>query len=201
MDDKGEIREKVEEEKKEEESVETSGGAEPQEAKDPLEELRAQLEQLEKAYAELQDKYIRLYAEFDNYKKRIAKEREENLKYSNESLLRELLPVLDNLENALKHAKDGGEFFPFVEGVRLTFNQFLSILYKFGVERIDSLNEKFNPMRHEAVDYIEKEGEDGIVIEELRKGYTYYNRLLRPSLVIVSKSPKREDLSKEKESE
>lgn len=204
MDHNEEINEKGDTElkaDKENESAVISETQEPQETQDPVEALRAQLGQLEKAYAELNDKYIRLYAEFDNYKKRMAKEREENLKYSNEMLLKELLPVLDNLENALKHAKDGGENYPFVEGVRLTLNQFLSILQKFGVERIDSLNEKFDPLRHEAVDYIEKEGEDGIVVEELRKGYTYHKRLLRPSLVIVSKSAKTQDLSERKESD
>lgn len=139
--------------------------------------------------AELKDKYLRLYAEFENYKKRVQKDKEDLIKYGNETFLFEILPVLDNLEMALKHSEnnvsDG-----LLKGVEITLKEFLRIIEKFGMVPISALGKPFDPALHHAMSQIEKEDvEDKTVIEEFRKGYMLGDKVLRPSLVAVSKKP------------
>jgi len=139
----------------------------------------------------LNDKYLRLYAEFDNYRKRVNKEKEDLARYGNESLLYELLPAIDNLELALKHAscdpKTG-----VVEGVEITLKELQRTLEKFGLVRIESLGKKFDPSVHHAMVQVEREDmEDKMVAEELRPGYLLNDKVLRPSLVAVSVHPKK----------
>ena len=139
----------------------------------------------------LNDKYLRLYAEFDNYRKRVNKEKEELTRYGNESLLYELLPAIDNLELALKHAscdpKTG-----VVEGVEITLKELQRTLEKFGLARIESVGKKFDPSVHHAMVQVEREDmEEKMVAEELRAGYLLYDKVLRPSLVAVSVNPRK----------
>lgn len=139
------------------------------------------------------DKYLRLYAEFENYKKRVYKDKEEILSYGNESLLYELLPVIDNLEMALKHATP--EAAGLAQGVEITLKEFLKVIEKFGVVPITALGEKFNPELHHAMTQVQRDDVDeNIVVEEYRKGYIMRDKTLRPSLVAVSK--KMEDSKK-----
>ncbi|MEW6162026.1 MAG: nucleotide exchange factor GrpE [Nitrospirota bacterium] len=149
---------------------------------DEKERLTAELQ-------ELNDKYLRLYAEFENYKKRVNKDREELVKYGNESLLYELLPVIDNLEMALKHASNnvsGG----LVQGVELTLKELQRTMEKYGVTPIEATGRPFDPLVHHAMTLVEREDiEEKIVVEEFRKGYMFRDKVLRPSLVAVSKKP------------
>ncbi len=143
------------------------------------------------ALKELNNKYLRLYAEFDNYKKRVNKDREELARYGNESLLYELLPAIDNLELALKHAscdpKTG-----VVQGVEITLKELQRTLEKFGLTKIEAAGKKFDPSVHHAMVQVEREDmEEKMVAEELRAGYLYRDKVLRPSLVAVSTKPKK----------
>jgi len=154
--------------------------------------LRAELEQKNSEIKAAQDKQLRAYAEMDNYKKRMARDQMEQLRYANEKLLKELLPVLDNLERALSHIKDSPERSPWMEGVELTYRQCLEVLKKFGVTPVASLGEPFDPSRHQAVTYLDTNAlPENHVAEELQKGYLYHERVLRPSMVAVARKPSR----------
>ncbi|MFZ6016521.1 MAG: nucleotide exchange factor GrpE [Nitrospirota bacterium] len=160
----------------------------------------AQVDEKERLTTELQamnDKYLRLYAEFENYKKRVNRDKEELLKYGNENLLYELLPIIDNLEMALKHSSNetstglsasGG----LVQGVEITLKELLRTLEKFGLTPIEAIGKPFDPLIHHAMTLVEREDiEEKIVVEEFRKGYMFRDRVLRPSLVAVSKKTER----------
>jgi molecular chaperone GrpE len=149
--------------------------------------------QLSAELQEMNDKYIRLYAEFDNYRKRVNKDREELIKYANEGIIYQLLPVIDNLEMALKHSNDNTSS-GLVQGVENTLREFLRTLEKYGLTPIEAVNKPFDPSLHEAMCVIErKDIEDNLVVEEFRKGYIFKEKVLRPSLVSVSKRPKDKD--------
>lgn len=138
---------------------------------------------------ELKDKYLRIYAEFENYKKRVAKDREELIKFSNESLIFELLTSLDNLEIAIQHAEDGSAE-GLVEGVRNTLRGFYRTLEKFGLRHIEAEGRPFDPEVHHAISQVERDDiDEKMVVEELRKGFMYNDRVLRASLVSVSTRP------------
>ena len=139
---------------------------------------------------ELNNKYLRLYAEFDNYKKRVNKDKEELIKYGNESLIYELLPIIDSLELALKHAQEESQA-GIVQGVEMTLKELQRTLEKFGISRIEAAGKKFDPSIHHAMTQVERENiEANMVAEELRAGYLYRDKVLRPSLVSVSVKPK-----------
>lgn len=138
---------------------------------------------------EINDKYVRLYAEFENYKKRINKDKEDLVRYGNESLIFELLPVIDNLEMALKHSShdlNAG----IMHGVEITLKELQRVLEKFGLIPIDASGKPFDPTVHHAMTQIERDNvEEKTVVEEFRKGYMLQDKVLRPSLVAVSKKP------------
>jgi len=140
---------------------------------------------------DLKGKYLRLYAEFENYKKKVQKDKEEFIKYSNETMAYELLPVIDNLEMALKHAGEGYSdeaSSALAQGVQNTLRELYRTLEKFGVSAIEALNQPFDPSYHHAMSQIPRSDvENNTVVEEFRKGYTYKEKVLRPSLVAVSK--------------
>ena len=152
----------------------------------------APVDEKDRLTAELQEmnnKYLRLYAEFDNYKKRVNKDKEELVKYGNESLLYELLPVIDNLEMALVHASNNVSS-GLVQGVEITLKELQKILEKFGLIAIEANNKPFDPLVHHAMTQNERDDiDEKIVVEEFRKGYMLRDKVLRPSLVAVSKKP------------
>ena len=155
-----------------------------------IEELDKQLEAKDESIKELQAKMLYLQAEFENFKKLKIKEKQEVLKYGNETLLQELVPVIDNLEMALAHATHADDIKVIVEGVKITLNQFLKVLEKSGVERIEALGTKFDPNLHEALYQEERDDvEPDMVVSEVQKGYLLNGRLVRPSRVSVSKKP------------
>lgn len=132
------------------------------------------------------DKWMRAVAEFENYKKRSIQERSKFQKYRNEELLRDLLPVMDNLERAIA-ASDAKSAGPLLDGVKMTANMFKDVLSRFGVKPIESVGGPFNPEFQEAIATLNDPGRDtNSVIEELEKGYMYQDRLLRPAKVVVS---------------
>ena len=167
-----------------------SADAEPTSLEQEVQSLKAEREQKTGELRSAQEKLLRLYAEVENYKKRAARDQMEQLRYANEKLLKELLPVLDNLERALGHIKDSPERSPWAEGVELTYRQCLEVLKKFGVTAISSVGEPFDPNRHQAVTYLDThEHPENHVAEELQKGYLYHERVLRPSMVAVARKP------------
>jgi molecular chaperone GrpE len=147
----------------------------------------------DKAQAEAKEQYdrlLRVSADFDNYKKRVAKEKADLTRYGNEELIKALLPVIDNLERALEHAAGAGEQGGIREGVEMTLQQFSQILRRFGITPISAAGERFDPTRHEAVmEQATAEHDPGHVVAELEKGYLLNDRLVRPAKVVVAKAP------------
>jgi molecular chaperone GrpE len=144
----------------------------------------------DKSYKDLYQRYVRLAADFENYKKRLAKEKADVITYGNEELIKALLNVLDNLERALTHSEGPEEDTGAVlEGVKLVHKQFLSLLEKFGVEAVPAgRGQEFDPRVHQAIDRVDSHDvEPGHIISEMLRGYTLKERLLRPALVSVSK--------------
>lgn len=134
-----------------------------------------------------QEKYMRLYAEFENYKKRALKDKDEIVNYANERLILDLLPSLDNLETALKHA-DNGKDNGIVEGVEMTLRELYRMLEKFGLNRIETDGQPFNPEFHHAVSQVERDDMDEMmIVEEFRSGFMFKDKVLRASMVSVSK--------------
>lgn len=153
---------------------------------------RELIEHMKREMEDLKEKYIRLYAEFENYKRMAAKEKEEIIKYSNEALISDLIPSLDNLEMAIKHAEEANS--GLLEGVKLTLKEILRVLERAGLSQIDSYMKPFDPLYHEAMSMVEREDLDEMtVVEEFRKGYMYKDKVLRPSLVAVSKKPEKKE--------
>jgi len=137
----------------------------------------------------LQDRYLRLAAEFENYKKRAQRDQEEYSQYANERLLKALLPVLDNLQRALQHADHSHNTNGLVQGLELTCKQYLDIVSRFGVRPIPSVGLPFDPAVHQAVATVEAKGHvPNTVMEELEKGYYFHDRVLRPATVTVAAS-------------
>jgi molecular chaperone GrpE len=155
-----------------------------------IEALQKSLEEKELAAKALHEKMLYFQAEFENFKKQKAKEKEETLKFGNEVLVKELIPVVDNLEMALDHASKTEDYKGIQEGVQITLNQFLKVLGKAGIARVEALGRKFDPNLHEAFYQEEREDiEPGTVVSELQKGYLLNGRLVRPSRVSVSIKP------------
>jgi molecular chaperone GrpE len=153
---------------------------------------QALTEQLNAAQAEAlenRDHYLRARADLDNFRKRAQREKEDLLKFSNETILRELLPVIDNLERALQHAAVDGEK-GLLQGVELTLGQFGKVLEKFNVVAINAVGEIFDPARHEAMGQVESaEQPPNTIVQLLQKGYLLNDRLLRPAMVLIAKAP------------
>ncbi|MEK7881065.1 MAG: nucleotide exchange factor GrpE [Deltaproteobacteria bacterium] len=159
-----------------------------------MKNLRDALEAKDKECAEALDKFMRKCADFDNYKKRVEKEKASLLEFANESFAKELLIFPDNLERALHHSREGADNGLQVEalrsGVELTLKCIHDVFKKFGIEPVIALGKKFDHSRHETLGFEEtSESEDGTIMKEVQKGYMFRERLLRPSLVIVAKNP------------
>jgi len=166
-----------------------------------LKEVTEQLEQTngsgEKNAQETSDKYVRLYADFENYRKRVNKDKEDLIRYGNESLIYELLPALDSLDLALKHAS-GADRSGLVQGVEMTLKELLRTLEKFGLTRIEAAGKPFDPALHHAMIQVEREDiDEKMVAEEMRPGYLYRDKVLRPSLVAVSVKPAKNAVGQE----
>ncbi len=177
----------------------TSGPSpENSESQQELEQLRAKVAELEG----MRERFVRSAADFENAKKRLARDKEEFVKYSQETLLRDLLPVLDNFERALAHIPAGadGPAKAVLTGVQMVFKQMTEILKSQGLKRIVSIGEDFDPHKHEAVGYVHDKGKENVVVEEVEPGYSLHDRLLRAAKVRVrGASPQNQNAEEEKQ--
>ncbi len=172
---------------------ETTEGPEVQE--DPVEEvsqeelLKAKIEELEAANAELKDQMLRRQAEIDNFRKRLIRDKEDAIQFANENLMRDLLTFLDNMERAIAACKQGGDVKSLIEGLEMTQSQLMSTLDKnWGLKAIESVGQEFDPSLHEAcMMAIDENLEKETVLEEFQKGYTLHDRVIRPSKVKIGK--------------
>ncbi len=170
--------------------------------KESIAELEAALSKAKEEARENYDRFLRSAAELENYKKRVAKEKADLIRYGNEELLKALLPVIDNLERALGHARGKGNEEGIRGGVEMTLQQFLQILQRFGVTPISAEGERFDPARHEAVmEQATDAHAPGHVISELERGYLLNDRLVRPAKVVVAKAPEGTGANTESETE
>ena len=162
-----------------------------QEGKDTeqaLENQQKKIEELENELKEFKDKYLRLAAEFDNYKKRMARQFETIVKTANDELILEIIDIFDNFERALNAAKSSEDFASFHKGIEMIFKQLKEILQKRGLQRIEALNTEFDPNFHEAISQIEvKDKPSNMVVEEIQAGYLLGDRVIRAAKVVVSK--------------
>ena len=151
--------------------------------------LQNKVDELEKANAELKDQMLRRQAELENYRKRLIRDKEEAVQFANESLIRDILGFLDNMDRALAAAKNGGDLNALIEGFSMTQNQLLSTLDKnWGLKEIESVGKEFDPSLHEAcMMAVDGSLEKETVLEEFQKGYTLHDRVIRPSKVKIGK--------------
>jgi|WetSurMetagenome_2_1015567.scaffolds.fasta_scaffold00417_18 molecular chaperone GrpE len=138
---------------------------------------------------QLQDRILRMAAEMENTRKRLDREKSDSISFANEGLMRGLLPVIDNLERALQHGENDPNCRGLIEGVSMTLKSFGDVIGKYGCVPFDSVGKAFDPNYHEAVMQQESsEHPEKTVLQELQRGYTLHDRLLRPAMVIVSKA-------------
>jgi molecular chaperone GrpE len=136
------------------------------------------------------DLALRSQADFENYKKRAAREKEEAIKYANSALLERLIAIVDNFELGLEAARSGGEDSPVFSGMSMVLKQLMDFLAEQGLEPIDATGQKFDPNLHEAIAHEPSEQfPEGTVVRQTRRGYRMKDRLLRPSSVVVSSGP------------
>ena len=181
---------KVTEEHSRPKSSEADEEIKPKAGKEEKIDWEARFKEKEKEAQENYDRYLRLSAELENYKKRAEKEKGETYKFANENILKDLLPVLDNLERALEHGRESGNLKALLDGIELTHKSFWTVLEKYGITRIEAMGEEFDPNHHEAV-MVQEDAQKpaGQVISQLQIGYRLHNRLVRPAMVVVSKKP------------
>ena len=155
---------------------------------DPVKILEKDLLDAKNELTEQKDKFIRLQAETDNFRKRLSREKEEFSQYANERLFKELLPIFDNFQRALEDPSN--DIKSLKEGLEMILKQFSSFLEKEKVAPIEAIGEKFDPMIHEVLTSEESsEHEENTIISQFVKGYTINNRVIRPSQVVISKKP------------
>lgn len=154
-----------------------------------LEQKVAALEKAEKEKKENWDRYLRAAADLENLRKRQKRELEDAKFEMKNKVLKEMLPVVDNLERAIEHATAQAGTNPIVEGVQLVLRQFTTAFERLDVAAIDAMGQPFDPNLHEAISQQESDAPPGTVVQVLQRGYRAGDRLLRPSLVVVAKAP------------
>lgn len=169
------------------ESTETDSMEEGLSLEEQLQEKVAENEKLKAELDEAKNKVLRAHADFDNLRRRTNKELEDSRKYRSQSLLDDLLPVLDNFERALQVESNDDNTNSILKGMNMVYNQLLEAAKKEGLEEIEAVGKEFDPNFHQAVMQVEDENhESNIVVEELQKGYKLKDRVLRPTMVKVS---------------
>ena len=153
-----------------------------------VEALRAQLADKDKEIAELKDKYLRTLADTENARKRVRQQSEESVRIQREAILRDLLPIIDNLERALAASREGTDAKTIVDGVEMTVRALIDFLRAQGVTPVQSVGQAFDPNRHEAVDHVASQTHPpNTVVDEFHRGYLIGDRVLRPARVSVAK--------------
>jgi molecular chaperone GrpE len=141
----------------------------------------------------LNDRYLRLAAEFENYKRLAQRDQRDQAKFANETLLKDLIPIVDNLQRAVDFSKTSPGSDQLTQGVQLTLKQFLETLSKFGVRQVSSVGEPFDPARHQAVAKIESDEQpENTILQEHQPGYLLHDRIVRPAMVTVAAAPREE---------
>lgn len=164
--------------------------AEMESGEAPKEDHEALLARKDEEIKQMQDRVLRMAAEMENTRKRLERERTEGICFANESLIHQILPVVDNLERAVQHGESEANVQDLLEGVRMTLKGFIDTLTRFGCSPFESVGKGFDPNYHEAVMQEENaQYPENTVIREFQKGYTLNERLLRPAMVVVSKAP------------
>lgn len=152
--------------------------------------LEAEVAALREELRQANDRWLRERADLENVKKRAARERADTIRFATENLLKDLLPVVDNLERAVEHARSGGDGQSLAEGVGLVLKALLDVLERHGVTRVAAKGAAFDPAHHEAMAHVEtSEHDPNVVVEEHQRGYRLNDRLLRPALVSIAKPP------------
>lgn len=165
-----------------------SSEAEPVEEQMQSEET---LESLREKYNDLEDRMLRMAADYDNYRKRMARQMEDTVKYANDRIFSELIEVLDNFERALQHAREDSDSSAILKGTEMIYNQLAGILTKYDIKPIEAVGKPFDPQLHEAMMQVQTdEHPEGIVAMEMGKGYVQGNRVIRHSKVGVSSGKK-----------
>lgn len=186
------MEEELERQTSSEEEVGESGGevvADTASKQETGEEgLAAQLTKVREEARDIEDRMFRLAAEFENYKKRMQRERETMMKYAEENILKELLPSLDNLERAIEQGRNADDAAVLLEGVEMTYKGLMTALEKVGLKPLSGVGEQFDPNFHEA---LAMEPSDdvpaNVILQEYQKGYMFKDRLIRAAKVVVSK--------------
>ena len=161
----------------------TSAPTSTEDGDDPMASMQADLDRF-------RDLALRSQADFENYKKRAAREKDEAIKYANSALLEKLIPIVDNFELGLEAARAEGEKSPVFSGMSMVLKQFMDFLKENGLQPIDATGQKFDPNLHEAIAHEPSdEFPEGVVVRQTRRGYRMKDRLLRPSSVAVSRGP------------
>ncbi|MBB3108964.1 molecular chaperone GrpE [Paenibacillus phyllosphaerae] len=179
----------VTEEQIQEETLETAEPVSADEAQAEQGDLAedSRIAELTKLAEENQQRYLRAQADFDNFRRRTQKEKEELAQYASMKLITQLLPVVDNFGRALEAAKNGGDTESFSKGVDMIFRQLEQVLDQEGLKAMDTVGQPFNPDFHQAIMQVESDDhEEGVVVEEVQKGYTLKDKVLRPAMVKVS---------------
>ena len=174
--------ENLEETASEEISVESVGSKESEITEEDL------LEKERSHARNMEERFLRVNAEFENYKKRIVRENSERFKYFNLDLIKELLPSLDNLERAITHAKsENKDFDSMIEGLEMVNKMTHEVFEKFGVSRVNTVGEVFDPNIHQAVGVVQSDSvPENHIVEECLGGYLLHDRIIRPAMVRVS---------------
>ncbi|ALS21283.1 MULTISPECIES: nucleotide exchange factor GrpE [Paenibacillus] len=161
--------------------------AQAADASEAQDAVNQELEELRKQVEDHQQRLLRAQADFDNYRRRTMKEKEEFAKYASLKLIEQLLPVVDNFERALAASKDNKDYDALAKGIEMIFRQLDGVLANEGLKPMEAVGTPFNPEYHQAIMQVEsEEHEEGIVVEEVQKGYMLKDKVLRPAMVKVS---------------
>lgn len=157
---------------------------------DPLQPLQMELARVTEEAQTSHDRWVRLAAEFDNYKKRTSREFGALIKNANEKLILQILPTLDSFERALQAARAVQEFDAFRQGVEMIYQQLMETFRREGLQGIEAVGQPFNPTRHEAVLAVDRPDQPpDTIVEEMERGYTFNEKVIRPTKVVVSRRP------------
>ena len=152
-----------------------------------IDRLNSLLQEREKEVAELKDKYLRALADQENARRRIRQQSDESVRLQKENLLRDILPIMDNLERAVDAAQGGGNGKSIVEGVEMVLGSMRDLLKQQGVTEVESVGKQFDPARHEAIDHVSSDVHPpNTVVQEFHRGYQIGERVLRPARVVVA---------------